>query len=108
MAGIPPLMGFFAKYLVLASAVHSGHYFVSIVAILASVVSAAYYLRVVRVLYFDPVTGNSPGHVNFGATLGSTHAFVIASLTAAIMLFGLDPTIVLNTAELIGLSLAGY
>ncbi|KAK4046610.1 NADH dehydrogenase subunit 2 [Microbotryomycetes sp. JL221] len=47
MAGIPPLVGFFAKYAVLYSAIHNGYYFISIIAILASVVSAAYYLRVV-------------------------------------------------------------
>src|SRR6185437_3362877 len=57
MAGIPPLMGFFAKQMVLYSATHSGYYFMSIVAIVVSVISAAYYLRIVRVIHFD-VTEN--------------------------------------------------
>src|ERR1700742_1554348 len=49
MAGVPPLMGFFAKYAILSTAIHNGFYFISIVAILASVVSASYYLRIVGV-----------------------------------------------------------
>lgn len=59
MAGVPPLVGFFAKYTVLYSAIHGGYVFLAIVAILASVVSAAYYLRVIRVVHFDaPITEN--------------------------------------------------
>ena len=53
MAGIPPLLGFFAKYLVLYSAIESGYYFLALIGILASVVSAAYYLRIIRVIHFD-------------------------------------------------------
>jgi NADH-ubiquinone oxidoreductase chain 2 len=44
MAGVPPLVGFFAKYTVLYSAIHNGYHFLAVVAILASVVSAVYYL----------------------------------------------------------------
>lgn len=108
MAGIPPLVGFFGKYLVLTSAIHSGHNFVAIVAILASVVSAVYYLRVVRVLYFDQPAGYTPGDSEFGAVVTSTHSYIIAALTALILLFGLDPSLILNTAELMGVTLAGY
>jgi len=53
MAGIPPLVGFFAKQMVLYSSIHTGYYFLSIVAILVSVISASYYLKIVRVLYFE-------------------------------------------------------
>ena len=52
MAGVPPLVGFFAKYTVLYSAVNNGYAFLAIVAILASVVSAVYYLRIIRVIHF--------------------------------------------------------
>jgi len=51
MAGIPPLIGFFSKQFVLYSAVQEGYYFISIVAILASVVSASYYLKIIKILY---------------------------------------------------------
>ena len=51
MAGIPPLMGFFSKQLVLSAAIENGYYFISIVAILVSVISASYYLKIVKVLF---------------------------------------------------------
>jgi Proton-conducting membrane transporter len=50
MAGIPPLIGFFSKQFVLYSAVQSGYIFISIVAILVSVISASYYLKIIKVL----------------------------------------------------------
>src|SRR5580693_934475 len=53
MAGIPPLIGFFSKQFVLYSAVQSGYYFISFVAILVSVVSASYYLKIIKVLHTE-------------------------------------------------------
>jgi NADH-ubiquinone oxidoreductase chain 2 len=106
MAGIPPLMGFFAKYAVLYTAIHNGYYFISLVAILASVISAAYYLRVVRVLYFDlPVVGSSS---QSPAVLTSTHSYVIAVLTFIIVLFVLQPSLLLNSTQLMAMSIYGY
>jgi NADH-quinone oxidoreductase subunit N len=54
MAGIPPLAGFFAKFYILVSVVNKGFYALAIIAVLCSVVSAFYYLRVVKIIYFDP------------------------------------------------------
>jgi NADH-ubiquinone oxidoreductase chain 2 len=106
MAGIPPLMGFFAKYAVLYSAIHNGYYFISIVAILASVVSSAYYLRVVRVLYFDaPATDTT---VQSPEVLSSVHCYVIAVLTLFIALFVLQPSLILNSTQLMAMSIYGY
>lgn len=53
LAGIPPLAGFFAKYYVLLAAVDAGLYPLAVVGVLASAVAAFYYLRVVKVMYFD-------------------------------------------------------
>ncbi len=106
MAGIPPLMGFFAKYAVLYTAIHNGYYFISIVAILASVVSAAYYLRVVRVLYFDDSA--SDAGVQSSEVLSSTHCYVIAVLTLFIALFVLQPSLILNSTQLMAMSIYGY
>jgi len=53
LAGIPPLGGFWAKWYVLLPAVNAGYYTLVIVGVLASAVSAYYYLRVVKVMYFD-------------------------------------------------------
>ncbi|MEM8916760.1 MAG: proton-conducting transporter membrane subunit, partial [Pseudomonadota bacterium] len=53
MAGIPPLAGFFSKLYVFMAAVDAGLYTLAIIGVLASVVSAFYYLRIVKLMYFD-------------------------------------------------------
>lgn len=108
MAGIPPLMGFFAKYAVLYTAIHNGYYFISLVGILTSVVSAAYYLRVVRVLYFDNPTSTNDSSNQSAGVITSTHSYVIAVLTAAIVLFVLQPSLILNSTQLMAMSIYGY
>nr|YP_010723008.1 NADH dehydrogenase subunit 2 [Leptographium procerum]WDW21013.1 NADH dehydrogenase subunit 2 [Leptographium procerum]WDZ67195.1 NADH dehydrogenase subunit 2 [Leptographium procerum] len=51
-AGIPPLVGFFAKQMVLGAAIDSGYIFISLVAILTSVISGVYYLNVIKEIFF--------------------------------------------------------
>jgi NADH-quinone oxidoreductase subunit N len=66
LAGVPPLGGFFAKYYVLLPAVQAGLYPLAVVGVLASAVAAYYYLRIVKVMYFDepaPVFDPSPATV---------------------------------------------
>jgi NADH-ubiquinone oxidoreductase chain 2 len=58
MAGIPPFIGFFGKQSVIYSAIDSGFYFMTFVAILVSVISAAYYLRLIKESYSHS-TGDS-------------------------------------------------
>ena len=53
LAGIPPLAGFFAKYFVFLSAIQSGLYTLAILGVIASVVGAYYYLRIVKIMFFD-------------------------------------------------------
>jgi len=55
MAGIPPLAGFFGKLYVFLAAVQGGFWTLAVVGVLTSVISAFYYLRVVKVMYFDDV-----------------------------------------------------
>jgi NADH-ubiquinone oxidoreductase chain 2 len=109
MAGIPPLMGFFAKQMVLYSATHSGYYFMSFVAIVVSIISAAYYLRIVRVIHFDvsdkDQSSNNNNNSTVTAPLTNLHSFTIATLTLAIALFVFKPTIILNSTHLLALTL---
>jgi len=51
--GIPPLIGFFAKQMVLSAALDSGFVFMALVAILTSVISAVYYLNIIKQIFFD-------------------------------------------------------
>ena len=53
MAGIPPLAGFFGKLLIFQSAIESGLYSLAVIGVLSSVVAAFYYLRIVKIMYFD-------------------------------------------------------
>jgi NADH-quinone oxidoreductase subunit N len=53
LAGIPPLAGFFGKLFVFMAAVKSGLYLLAILGVIASVVGAYYYLRIVKIMYFD-------------------------------------------------------
>ena len=53
LAGIPPLAGFFAKFYVFKSVVEQSMYFLAIVGLLSTVIAAFYYLRIIKVIYFD-------------------------------------------------------
>ena len=53
LAGIPPTVGFYAKFAVLEAAVNQGFVWLAVVAVLTSVVGAFYYLRIVKLMYFD-------------------------------------------------------
>jgi len=117
MAGVPPLVGFFAKYTVLYTAIHNGYTFLAIIAILASVVSAVYYLRVIRVIHFDtelvgeadlmPSSVKAAGQYTATSivTLSSVHSYVISTLTLFVMLFAANPNLLLNSTSIMALSL---
>jgi len=60
MIGIPPLAGFYAKWWVLAVLVESGQAWLALFAVLMSVIGAFYYLRVVRLMYFEKQAGALP------------------------------------------------
>lgn len=53
LAGVPPLAGFFGKFYVFLAAMQAGLYWLAVIGVLSSVVGAFYYLRVVKVMYFD-------------------------------------------------------
>ncbi len=60
MAGIPPFLGFWAKLAVLEGALNAGYTWLVVFAVLMSVIGAFYYLRVVKLMYFDAPTDASP------------------------------------------------
>ena len=53
LAGIPPLAGFFAKFYVFIAVIEKEMYFLAIIGLLATVISAFYYLRIIKIIYFD-------------------------------------------------------
>ena len=53
LAGIPPLAGFFAKFYIFKSVLEQSMYFLAIVGLLSTVVAAFYYLKIIKIIYFD-------------------------------------------------------
>ena len=53
LAGLPPLSGFFGKLYILIAAVESKMYFLAVIAVLTSIISAFYYLKIIKIIFFD-------------------------------------------------------
>ena len=79
-----------------------------IIAIMSSVVSASYYLKIVRVIHFDPPYSDATTSTSPAQKLTSVHSFAIATLTMVIALFAVYPDLILNSTTLLALSLYGY
>ena len=128
MAGTPPLIGFFSKQFILYSAIDSGYYFMAVLGIIVSVISASYYIKIIKILHTEssvkPILTNS---INTNNTINNTlnvltsslntsnsnqylklsnfHSLIISFLTLTILLFVLKPSIILNISELLALSI---
>lgn len=77
LAGIPPLFGFLPKLAVFGAAVDAGLFGLAIIAVIAAVIAAFYYLRVVKLMYFDPPAGVVPlprGRLNMAMMAGAALA----------------------------------
>ena len=87
MAGIPPLSGFFAKYMVLSAAINQGYLGISLLAILTSLVGIYYYFKVIAAVYAAPTT----------EVQTENKAGIVVFICAAISLvIGLVPDLILN------------
>ncbi len=80
LAGIPPLAGFFAKFYVFLAVIEQSMYFLAIVGLLATVVAAFYYLRIIKIIYFDPEKDEYETTHNLGLkiTLAISTIFILA------------------------------
>ena len=98
IAGFPPLVGFFTKMNIFLTSIESFMYFAAIVAILASVVSTFYYIRVIKILYFEEViVGNLYYSLNY------IEPFIVTSTFFCFMFFFIDPTYLYLISYKIGL-----
>lgn len=78
LAGIPPLAGFLAKYYVFLAAIQAGLYGLAVIGVLASVVGAYYYLRIVKIMYFDePADAFDPMPGELKAVLSVSGLFTV-------------------------------
>lgn len=87
LAGIPPTIGFFAKFVVLKAMIEAEMVFFAIMAILFSVIGAFYYLRIVKVMYFD-----EPERVNLPLTNSWAGQLVLSLNALSLLLLGIYPT----------------
>ncbi|AEG93731.1 NADH-quinone oxidoreductase subunit NuoN [Ramlibacter tataouinensis] len=100
LAGIPPLVGFYAKLAVLQALVASGQAFyigLAIFAVVMSLIGAFYYLRVVKVMYFDsPITAttvSAPAHVRAVLSLNGALVLVLGILPGGLMALCADAVV---------------
>jgi NADH-quinone oxidoreductase subunit N len=89
MAGVPPFVGFWAKLAVIQAILHAGHAWLAVAAVLFSVVGAYYYLRIVKLMYFDEPSERAPLEGS-GAL-----RFVLSVNGLAVLLLGLFPGLLL-------------
>jgi NADH-quinone oxidoreductase subunit N len=89
LAGIPPLAGFFAKFYVFMAAIQSGLYIPAVLGVLASVVGAYYYLRIVKIIYFDEPAPAFDR--NIGGSLGTILA--ASGLFSVLFVVGAEPIV---------------
>lgn len=130
--GIPPLVGFFAKQMVLSAALDSGYVFLTLVAIITSVISAYYYLNIIKQVFFDKslyVLNKKMKNVQYNAyiksintgsliktfkfnttniTLSNYYTITIAVLTLILLLFMYNPINLLDIVLLLGIILMNY
>jgi NADH-ubiquinone oxidoreductase chain 2 len=137
---IPPFIGFYSKLFVLFSAISISKYFLVIIAIIVSVISAYYYLRIIKVLYTEdsnnstsslvvnPATSDKVlGHASIRKEeeassrvrgsqpepdsvhiLTDLHSLVIAVLSLFLVLFFLNPVLILTSTRVLSLSLFNF
>ncbi|MGB7990471.1 MAG: NADH-quinone oxidoreductase subunit NuoN [Candidatus Methylophosphatis roskildensis] len=85
MAGIPFFIGFFAKFWVLQAVVHAGHVWLAVFAVMMSLIGAYYYLRVVKLMYFDEPAEDAP------IAAAPDMRFILSVNSLAIAVLGLMP-----------------
>ncbi len=85
LAGIPPTIGFYAKLLVLQAAVKAGFVWLAVVGVIAALIGAFYYLRVVKLMYFDEPVDRSPIEAR------GDQRFLLSANGIALLFFGILP-----------------
>jgi NADH-quinone oxidoreductase subunit N len=94
LAGVPPLAGFFSKFYIFMAAIDARLFWLAVLGVVTSVVGAYYYVRIVKVMYFD-----EPAPA-FDLGIGREMQAVLLISTAVILLFVVFPAPLIGTAEM--------
>ena len=90
LAGIPPLAGFFAKFYIFTAVIEQSMYFLAIVGLLSTVIAAFYYIRLIKVMYFD----EQKEKYDLNHSLGLKMILVVSS--TIILIYFINPNIINN------------
>jgi len=93
LAGIPPLAGFVAKFYVLSAAFKAGWLWLAAIGVLNSLISAAYYFRILKSMYFNAPEQNTP------IRIGAAPRVLVAVASFVTLLAGLAPQVLLRTFQ---------
>tara|TARA_B100001540_G_scaffold3199_1_gene3000 strand:+ start:179 stop:1594 length:1416 start_codon:yes stop_codon:yes gene_type:complete len=93
LAGIPPLAGFFAKFYVFSAVIEQSMYFLAVVGLLSTVIAAFYYLRLIKIIYFD----SSKEKYEKNHTLGLKFSLLVSSIFT--LLYFVYPSWLLEIVE---------
>ncbi len=97
LAGIPPLAGFFAKFYIFMAVIEQSMYFLAIIGLLSTVVAAFYYLRLIKIIYFDKPNEIFEKDHNIGLK------FTLAISTGILILYFIYPGILIEVVSRINL-----
>ncbi len=89
LAGLPPLAGFFAKFYVFLAAIQAGLIWPAILGVLASAIGLVYYLRLVKLMYFDEPAPVFDG----GMAMGSRAILIFSGAVALLFIVAASPVI---------------
>jgi len=95
LAGIPPLAGFFAKFYIFMAVIESEMYILAIIGLLTTVISAFYYLRIIKIIYFD--TPKKPFELVYDYALKNT----LITSSILILIYFINPTVLIDLVSTI-------
>ena len=95
LAGIPPLAGFFAKFYVFMAVIESDMYTLAIIGLITTVISAFYYLRIIKIIYFDSPKTSIDESKDLGVKISLTISCVL------VLFYFLSPTLLIDLISFI-------
>ena len=90
LAGIPPLAGFFAKFYIFTAVIEQTMYFLAIVGLLSTVIAAFYYIRLIKVMYFDEQKEKYDLNHSIGLKM------ILVASSTIILIYFINPNIINN------------
>ena len=101
MAGIPPLAGFASKFYIFLAAIESSMYVLAIVGVLTSVISAVYYIRLIKIMYFE-----NPETITIYKSMDLQKSIILGLSLTFIVFFMINPSYLLILTHEVALSLS--